>query len=260
MSQQRALITGASSGIGREFAIQLAQRGFRVTGVARREVMLQALVDELPGEGHDFIVADLADSQGVDTVSDAIAARRINLLINNAGYSVLEPFYESRLQLQQDILAVSCAAMLQLSHTFLGQAQRGDALINVGSIVSYLPTPAQPVYSASKAFIAAFSECLWEEHRKRGVYVMALCPGLTDTDFITTATGGDSDGQNLPEMMTQSASQVIAEALAALDKRQKPVILTGWINRLMVAVMPRLMSRFSLLKVLAVMGDPEKQL
>ena len=257
---KRALITGASSGIGREFAVQLAGRGYRITGVARRKDLLDALMAELPGEEHDYLVADLSTPEGVSQVSDAIGACHFNLLINNAGYSVLQPFYESPLQVQQDILSVSCATLLHLSHSFLRQSETGDALINVGSIVSFLPTPAQPVYSASKAFIAAFSECLWEEHRQRGVYVMALCPGLTKTDFITTATGGDSDGQNLPEIMSQSVSQVVSEALTALDKRHKPVIVTGWINRVMVALMPRFMSRFRLLKVLAVMGDPEKQL
>jgi len=116
------------------------------------------------------------------------------------------------------------------------------------------------VYSASKAFIASFSECLWEEHRRRGVYVMGLCPGVTQTEFISRATGGESDGQTLPAALTQTTEQVVSEALRALDSRRKPIIVTGRINRLMVALMPRLMSRFRLLKTLAIMGDPERAL
>ncbi len=126
--------------------------------------------------------------------------------------------------------------------------------------MSVLPTPAQPVYSASKAFVAAFSECLWQEHRERGVYVMGLCPGITRTEFISRATAGEADGQSLPAALTQSTEQVVSEALKALDKRNKPLVTTGWVNRAMVAVMPRVMSRFRLLRVLAVMGDPERML
>ena len=258
MTTKRALITGASAGIGEEFARQLARSGWSTTLVARREDRLREVSLSLPGEGHAYLVADLANAGDTALVSEYLAAERCHLLVNNAGYSVFEPFYTSSLAQQQNMLAVNCGAILTLAHQFLAQAESGDALINLSSIVGFLPTPAQPVYSASKAFIAAFSECLWEEHRKRGVYVMGLCPGITATDFITNASGGESDGQTLPASMTQTTEQVVAEALAALHARKKPIIVTGSINRIMVALMPRLMSRFQLLKALAVMGDPEK--
>jgi len=257
---KHALVTGASSGIGREFALQLARRGYRVTAVARREPLLRELLSALPGEGHDYLAADLADPAGVAAVAARMQDARCHLLINNAGYSVLQPFYQSGLALQQDILAVNCGALLTLSHHFLGQAQPGDALVNLSSIVADLPTPAQPVYSASKAFIASFSECLWQEQRDRGVYVMGLCPGVTETGFIQTATGGESAGESLPAALTQTPAEVVSEALAALEKRHKPIVVTGWANRLMVALMPRVLSRFRLLRTLAVIGDPERAL
>ena len=257
---KHALVTGASSGIGREFVLQLAHRGYRVTAVARRESLLRELVSALPGEGHGYLVADLADPAGIAAVAAALQAARCHLLVNNAGYSVLQPFYQSSLAVQQDILGVNCGALLALSHHFLKQAEPGDALINLSSIVADLPTPAQPVYSASKAFIASFSECLWQEQQSRGVYVMGLCPGVTATGFIQTATGGESEGEALPVALTQSAGEVVCEALAALDKRHKPIVVTGWANRLMVALLPRLLSRFRLLKTLAVIGDPERAL
>jgi short-subunit dehydrogenase len=190
---------------------------------------------------------------------DELERERANLLINNAGLSVLEPFFESELSQQQNIFAVNCESLMKLAHTFLRQAERGDALINVSSIVAYMPTPAQPMYSASKAFIASFSECLWEEQRPRGVYVMGLCPGITQTEFIATATGGESDGQTLPKGLTQTTSEVVAEALRALTARKKAIIVTGRINRLML-LMPRFLTRHRLLKVLAVIGDPENSL
>ena len=257
---RRALVTGASSGIGREFARQLANSGYAITAVARRQPQLETLLQELPGQGHSYEVADLSTPDGVDSVGALFDQRHHDLLINNAGYSTFEPFYSSPLQQQRDVLGVNCDALLQLAHHFLRNARRGDALINLASIVAYLPTPAQPVYSASKAFIASFSECLWEEQRSRGVYVMGLCPGLTATEFIQTASGGESDGQNLPAALTQSTGEVVSEALDALRRRRKPIVVTGRANRAMVGLMPRLLSRFRLLKTLAVMGDPERAL
>jgi len=257
---KKALITGASSGIGREFAVQLAAQGYAITAVARRAALLETLVAELPGEGHGFIVADLARTQDLERVAGCLQHTQYQLLVNNAGYSTFEPFYAGQLQSQKDMLAVNCGAVVHLAHAFLGQARAGDALINLASVVSFLPTPAQPMYSASKAFIASLSKCLWEEQRRRNVYVMGLCPGITQTEFIATATGGQADGGSLPAALTQSAAQVVAEALRALGKRRQALVVTGRANRLMVALMPRLLSQQGLLRLLALVGDPEKAL
>ncbi|MFK7977524.1 MAG: SDR family NAD(P)-dependent oxidoreductase [Halioglobus sp.] len=254
-----ALVTGASAGIGKEFAMRLAAQGYSVTCVARRKDTLNALVQELPGQGHVVLCADLSSDEDVARVAACLQDQPVNLLVNNAGFSVLEPFFESPLERQQNILQVNCAAVVTLAHAFLQQAKPGDALINVASVVTYLPTPAQPMYSASKAFIGALSECLWDEHRGRGVYVMGLCPGVTQTDFIKTATGGESDGENLPAALTQTSGQVVSEAMAALEKRKKAIVVTGWVNRMML-LMPRLLTRHRLIKTLAVIGDPDNAL
>lgn len=260
MQRRRAVVTGASSGIGREFALQLARRGYAVTAVARGEERLRELVAELPGDHHKYVTADLASEAGVVAVAENVQADHCHLLVNNAGSSTFVPFFQSELNLQQGILAVNCGALVALAHHFLRQAEPGDALINLSSVVSVLPTPTQPVYCASKAFIASFSECLWEENRRRNVYVMGLCPGITQTGFISAATDGEADGQTLPAALVQTPRQVVAEALDALDRRHQPIVVTGWVNKVMVALMPRLMSRFRLLKTLAVMGDPERAL
>ncbi|MCB1844427.1 MAG: SDR family NAD(P)-dependent oxidoreductase [Halioglobus sp.] len=256
---RQALVTGASSGIGREFARQLARQGYAVTGVARREDRLREMLAELPGDQHRLLVADLSQEAGVRAVCDALAESHVDLLVNNAGYSVFEPFYQSELAEQHSILNVNCAAVTSLAHAFLKQARAGDALINVASVVSYLPTPAQPMYSATKAFVAALSECLWVEHRARDVYVMGLCPGVTTTEFISTASKGAADGGNLPAALTQSAEAVVKEALVALGKRRKAIVVTGRANRAMLWL-PRLLSRHRLIKTLAVAGDPERML
>lgn len=253
------MVTGASSGIGLAFARALADQGHTLTLVARREERLKSLLAELPGSNHEILIADLASDSGLSSVTNYLAKHRCNLLINNAGASVLEPFYASDIQVQQKLLALNCGATTTLAHSFLQQAQAGDALVNVASIVSYLPTPAQPLYSASKAYLAALSECLWEEQRTRGVYVMALCPGITRTEFIATATGGKSGDDNLPALMVQTADDVVTEALAALAKRRKAIIVTGRANRMMLWL-PRLLSRHRLINVLAKLGDPETAL
>ena len=256
---KRALITGASSGIGEEFARQLAARGYRIIVVARREARLQRLLAELSGSGHAYVAADLASSGGVEAVTEALLAEHIDLLVNNAGYSLLAPFSETTLEQQQKILSVNCTALVSLAHAFLAQSRAGDALINLASVVAYMPTPAQPMYSASKAFIATLSECLWEEHRARGVYVMGLCPGIIRTEFIATATGGEADGENMPEFLVQSPRELVAEALRALGQRNKAIVVPGLVNRLSLLT-PRFLSRHRLLKILAVIGDPERVL
>lgn len=259
MTSKRALVTGASSGIGREFAMRLASEGYHITGVARREDRLKDLLSQLPGEGHRYLVADLGTESGIQHVVHELQRERVNLLINNAGLSVFDTFFESDLGKQRNILSVNCESLVVLAHTFLRQSQSGDALINLSSIVAFLPTPAQPMYSASKAFIASFSECLWEEHRQRGVYVMGLCPGITETEFIASATGGEADGQTLPKALTQSTEAVVSEAMNALTARKKAIVVPGWINRMMM-LLPRVLTRHRLLKVLAVIGDPDKAL
>ncbi len=259
MQTKRALVTGASSGIGQEFAVQLAHLGYSVTAVARRETRLQELVQLLPGTGHSYLCVDLSNDQELKILCDSVSTGNFRVLINNAGGSVLQAFHESELSVQQTMLRVNVSAVVDLAHAFLKNAAAGDALINLASVVSFLPTPAQPMYSASKAFIASFSECLWEEQRHRGVYVMALCPGVTKTEFIATATGGESDGDTLPAALIQTSEQVVGEALTALKQRKKAIIVTGRANRLMM-LMPRVLTRHRLLKVLAVIGDPDNAL
>jgi len=252
-------VTGASSGIGRDFAIALAREGYEVIAVARREDRLRALVEGLDGSGHRYVCADLATAEGLHRVCETVETQRVQLLVNNAGYSMLRPFQGSSLADQQRILDVNCRAVLTIAHAYLDRAQPGDALVNVGSVVGFLPTPAQAVYSASKAFVTSLSECLWEEQRHRDVYVMALCPGITSTEFIYTATDGKADGRNLPRLLVQTGEEVVAEALRALRRRKKAVIVTGRVNRAMLQI-PRFLSRHALLKLLAVAGSPERAL
>ena len=116
--------------------MQLAAQGYTVVAVARREDRLKELLTVLSGDGHSYLVADLGSQAGVQSVMEAMQGERVNLLVNNAGLSVLEPFYESSLSTQQNILSVNCESLMKLAHTFLRQSERGDALINLSSIVA----------------------------------------------------------------------------------------------------------------------------
>ncbi|QFU77241.1 SDR family NAD(P)-dependent oxidoreductase [Halioglobus maricola] len=254
-----AMVTGASSGIGWAFATRLAEEGYAVCAVARREDRLEQLVGHLPGAGHSYLAADLANDEDLAAVGAELSTGAYQLLVNNAGLSVMEPFGEAPLAAEQNLLNVNINAVVALAHAFLAHGAEGDALVNVGSVVSYLPTPAMAAYSGSKAFITTFSECLWSQQRERGVYVMALCPGMTETEFISAATEGESDFSSLPDAMVQSPEEVVSEALQALDRRRDAVVVTGRSNRLL-SQLPRLMSRSRLIRLMSKMGDPEDRL
>jgi short-subunit dehydrogenase len=127
------------------------------------------------------------------------------------------------------MLALNCETVMTLAHSFLARAERGDVLVNVASTLAFLPMPRLAAYSGTKAFVAAFSEALWYEHRPRGVYVMALCPGITATRFQLNAGGHPED---LPSSLTQSPEQVVRFALAAIQRRSGPTRISGLKNRL----------------------------
>lgn len=234
-----ALVTGASGGIGRVFALALAREGYAVTAVARSEDKLTALMEEL-GEGHRYLVADLSDPQGVEVVAAELRASPYDLLVNNAGIGTYGPFHEVELDRTLAMLRLNIDALVTLSHAWLAGARAGDALINVSSTLAFMPMPTGSAYSASKSFVTAFSDGLWYENKDRGVYVMGLCPGVTYTDFHHRA-GGTADSKP-PDAISQTPEQVVQTALAALKRRGAATVITGIPNKA-AAFMARLMPR-----------------
>jgi short-subunit dehydrogenase len=232
--QKRAIITGASEGIGRCYALKLAHEGWLITAVARNEQRLQDLVSSL-GHGHDYVVADLATEQGVQACVAKIQENHYSLFVNNAGFSQFGEFRDADIHAEIKILDVNCSALMQLAHAYLNTAKAGDALINLSSITAWLPTPIQPTYVASKAFIKSFSENLWYQERKNGVYVQALCPGPTRTEFI--ARSGDVSKKGLLDMFSGRPEGVINSSYKALLKRRKPVVIPGVTNILAALLM-----------------------
>lgn len=182
-----ALITGATAGIGLEFARQLAARGHGVVLVARDEARLASVAEELRstyGIEVEVLVADLGDLAQCATVEARLADRDrpIELLVNNAGFGLKHRFLDNDIEAEAGMLAVLVTAVLRLSHAALGpMAERGrGGVINVSSVAAFLP---RGTYSAAKAWVNSFSEWAHNEYKPQGVTVMALCPGFTKTEF-----------------------------------------------------------------------------
>ncbi len=220
---KHALITGASEGIGRAFAQKLATQGYAVTAIARNEKRLQELMQELGG-GHSYLPADLSKTEDTARIVKTLTTKKFDLLVNNAGIGVYGTFNEAEALQIDAMMEINCHSLMSLSQAFLQTATNGDALINVSSTASFLPMPVTSVYGASKAFVTALTENLWYEERSKGVYVMALCPGMTESKFHQRA--GGHEGQ-IPKWFSQTPEQVVDIALRALKKRSQPVVVCG---------------------------------
>ncbi len=247
MKDKTALVTGASSGIGAVFARELAQAGYAVTCVARSQDKLQSLVREL-GQGHRVLVADLADRDQLGRVVQDVKNSGYSLLVNNAGYGIYGRFEELPVDQQEHLMTVNMNALVRLSHAFLKQAGSGDALINVSSVLSLLTYPGGAVYAGSKAFVTNFTESLWYEYKDRGVYVMALLPGVTDTNFLAVATGNRTLAG--PGSMSYPPEIVVKKALAALRARKAPSTISGPLYRFLTFLSTRLMSRKMMIAIM----------
>ena len=254
---KKALVTGASEGIGRAFAQSLAREGYEVTAVARSEARLSELVKEL-GAGHRYLVQDLSKPESWSALSEEFKKTHYDLLINNAGYSVYGHFSETTLPALQQMTRLNCDALVALSHSFLTSAQKGDALINVGSVLSFMPMPTNGLYAATKAFVLSLSESLWFEQKSKGIFVLAVCPGTTATHFHTRAAaladGPNKFAKEPPAFMSQTPEQVVAETMKALKRRSQPTLVSGLLNRITV-----LFFRFLPQKIAAlIMGNVRK--
>lgn len=223
LEQCRAVITGASSGLGAEFARQLASKAEVLVLVARRAEALEEVKRGLPGRTKVLCcVSDLATEGGRKGVSEFLAANgvRPNLLINNAGMGDYGSFADSSAEKTRGLIELNITALTMLTHELIPQLERPGGIINVSSLASRLPMPELAVYAASKSYVTSFSEALAIELEPKGIVVSCVCPGTTPTNFSQTAKragGGDTnrDGQDLLRI---PPSQVVSEALRALER------------------------------------------
>jgi hypothetical protein len=228
---KKALITGASGGIGLETARQLAAKGYHLTLVARNKEKLNKAVKDLDGTGHNILVADLTDKNDLQKLVDHLKTEKYDVLINNAGAGIYGKFIEIPLDEQLATMQLNMNALVSLSYAFLQNARSGDALVNIGSLLAHSSLPGGSVYAATKSFVANFSESLWYEFKKKGVFVMGFNPGAAASDFHSNAGGHTSD---FPKFVMSSVEDVARELVKALENRRKPRVVQGWKNRFML--------------------------
>ncbi|MFA9446816.1 SDR family NAD(P)-dependent oxidoreductase [Egicoccus sp. AB-alg6-2] len=210
---QRALVTGASSGIGEAFVRHLAARGVELVLVARREDRLRALAASSSTRA-DVLAADLTVAADLARVEARLASHEepIDLLVNNAGFGAYGAFTEVEVDRQHRMVELNVVALVRCAHAVLPQLLvRGTGgVINVGSVAGAQPDPFAATYGATKAFVRSFSHALHEEVRGRGVTVTLLAPGLTRTEFADVS---DVHAPGAMERIGMTADDVVVRAL-----------------------------------------------
>jgi short-subunit dehydrogenase len=236
---ETALITGASAGIGEEFARQLARRGSDLILVARRKDRLEKLAEEVPTTAH-VIECDLGSEAAKLPDKVAKLGVEVDLLINNAGFGTRGRFLELDPEREAEIVRVNCEAIVTLTHAFLPAMveRRRGGLITVASTAGMQPLPYETTYGASKAFAISFMEALSMELRGTGVRCLVVNPGPVKTEWQQVA-GYDENTRTMPGMI--SAEECAADALRAYDRGKRSVIpgrLFPWVMRGTVAPKP----------------------
>jgi short-subunit dehydrogenase len=238
-----ALVTGASKGLGRALALELAGRGARLILVARSEGQLRELATEIQrrhgGEDAEVIVGDLIAPDGPQQILRELSARglTVDLLVNNAGAGDAGAFLKRPLEPQLRTIELNVNGLLALTHAIGGElvARGSGGIINVASVAGFLPLPFQATYAASKAFVVSFSESLAEELRGTGVHVMASHPGPIDTGFFDGTTATMQSGADTPERIAARTLDDYTKRRPASYPGQPQYRAVTWLGR----VLPR---------------------
>ncbi len=243
------LLTGASSGIGAELARVFAANGHDLVLVARREPQLQALADAIAATGAkrpSVVPADLTAHDAGNLIAERLRALDVEpqFVVNNAGFGLLGPAVSLDRERQLDMIDLNARALTDLSLRFMESVERHrGGILNVASVLGFLPGPGMAVYHATKAYVVSFSEALHQEMAGRGVRVTVACPGPVDTEFVVRPEG------RLSRKLTRSADRVAREAYEGLMKGER-VVITGSDNRLL-SLLPRLLPRRLTLSIIA---------
>ncbi len=242
MNNKWALITGASAGIGAEFATQLAAKGWSLVLIARRADKLtelkEAITNQYPVACHSLVM-DLSDTKANQSIFDYCQSNdiQVSMLVNNAGYGVPGDFDAVDWKTHQDMLQVMLNSLVELCHLFfpsMKQSQHGY-IINVASLAGLTPpTAAHTLYGALKSFVIKFSHSLHLEAKDFSVHVTALCPGFTYTEFHDV-NGTRSMVNQMSKKLWMSASDVVSQGIQAVEKNQA-VYINGWRNRMIAAM------------------------
>jgi len=247
-TQHTALITGASSGLGAEFARLLASEGHQLVLVARRLDRLEELIAELQQQypqRMEAIRCDLSEVGATALLMDEIASRElsIDILINNAGYTSKENFSKQTPQMVQAQLQVMVNTVTELCHAVLPYMtdKKWGRIINVSSLAAFAPPGKGTLYSAIKQYVLSFSQSLDMDVRSQGIRVTALCPGFTHTEFHDVMDVAEK-AKMIPEILWSDASLVVKSAWKAVNTGQ-PVCMPGLLNNAIAAMSKRLPER-----------------
>lgn len=247
----RALVTGASAGIGAAIASELATRGVDLVITARSAAKLEALAEQLRGAHHvgvEVLSADLTEPDQLRLVEDRLRAddAPVDLLVNNAGFGTSGTFLGSTADRATGEIALNAIALTRLTHAVLPRlvdAGRGGVL-NVSSVGAFQPVPRLAVYAATKAYVSSFTEALHEELRGTGVHVTTLCPGFTRSAFVEAA-GAEREASRIPGVLWQEAEPVARAGIEGVS-RGRAVVVSGPVNQLtsrLSSVTPSVFSR-----------------
>lgn len=251
-----ALVTGASSGIGREIARQLAAAGTDLVVVARDRQRLDDLAGELtnrhPGLTVEVLAADLADAAQLAAVEVRVAdgEQAIDLVVNNAGFGTYGPLTQADVDTEEQEIRLNVLAVVRLTYAAVqAMVPRGrGAIMNVSSMAGLQATPGNATYGATKAFVASFGEAVSGELAGTGVTLTTVLPGFTRTEFHERA---HIEGRSIPGAAWQSAEAVAATALAA-TRAGRPWVVPGTLNKLVAAAVgpvPRRLRRWAAARV-----------
>jgi len=241
--RQTALITGATSGIGAEYARRLSSDGYDLIITGTRSERIHALADELTrvnGSHVEVHIVELSDLVQVDGFIEKVKDRNIDLLINNAGFGTTKFFRQESLETQEKMIAVHILAHMKIIHTILPRMiKKGSgAIINVSSSGAFLPSPKTVTYRGTKAFLVAFTESLRLKLEGTGVQVQVVCPGLTRTDMHIRLGIPEKAAADWGPFKWISPQEVVECSLRCL-KKKKVLCLPGRLNRMQV-IMRRL--------------------
>lgn len=225
---RRALVTGASAGIGERFATILGEAGVPCVVVARRGDRLADLARRFPG--FEVLEADLQSPDGVAAVGARIAATTapVDLLVNNAGFGTSGAFHEVAVERATGQVDLNIRALVDLTHGAVNafRSRGGGWILNVSSVASFQASPNMAVYAATKSFVTSFTEAVHEENRKHNVRVSALCPGFVATEFQAVSGGADRFTRT-PRMLWLNADHVARSGLDGVAKN-RAIVVPGW--------------------------------
>ncbi|MBX9766897.1 MAG: SDR family oxidoreductase [Bdellovibrionales bacterium] len=243
-SKLTALITGASSGIGKALAQKFAKEGFTVVLVARDTQKLTLLADTLHSQygTHSHIVAlDLCQPDSTTALLKAVEALEIDVLVNNAGFGVHGAFLETDLLREQELVELQIQSFLGITKGLLKKMvrRRQGRILNIASVYASVPVPFQAVYGASKAFMLSFSQALAQEVKPHGIQITVSCPGSTRTEFRKRIGIKEKEGGS-----GMSADVVAGDAYRALMRGQA-VVTSGWLNFFVIEFLRHMSGSFA---------------